>query len=499
MSIPFLKNMTPHHFFIWVSLCFGLIYVFLTPPLRSLDEERHFFHIYNLSQGNFVAQETVVPVSMMTMIKDYDRFAAENLKKTGALEKYASYLQKSFNTPLDSEGYRKIPVSSSAYYSPFPYLTAIPVAFISSYFNISPLIMLYLLRITLWLSGVVLLYYAIKNIPFIPWHLALFSILPPAIAVRSGITADSLTIGYSMLFLSLVLRKIADKTPLQKIDYVILAALAFALSASKAIYFPLVFLLFFIPTCCFSSQKSKYFMATTISILCILFAVGWMKTVPKLNPDSPELIERIHAIQDDAFAARFYSVITTAKTIAVAPDKQVAFLLSNPALFISIPILTPIVYTSIWGTELTGLLYKDYENIFVLPKAGGLLILLLFLIPQHKAKNSLTPKERMGFLAVFLVVYELLCITFYIGNSPLGYHIAVWIQGRYFIPLAPLLFLALTIAWGENDKVPLDVNNTPLAKTASSSHSFRGVQAVMLFAIFMLVFTTVVCFFTLFP
>jgi uncharacterized membrane protein len=494
-----LKAITPHRFFLWVSLGFGLIYIFLTPPLRSLDEERHFFHVYNLSQGKLVAQETVVPVSMMTMVKDYDRFAAENLKKIGALEKYASYLQKSLNTPLDSEGYRKIPVSSAAYYSPFPYLTAIPVAFISSFFNTSPLIMLYLLRITLWLSGVVLLYYAIKNIPFIPWHLALFSILPPAIAVRSGITADSLTIGYCALFVSLVLRKIADKTPLQKIDCILLAALAFALSASKALYFPLVFLLFFIPSCCFPSQKSKYFMATTISILCIVFAAGWMKTVPKLNPNSPELIERIHAVKDSAFAARFYPTITTAKTIGAAPDKQTAFLLSNPALFISIPILTPGIYTSMWGTELTGLLYKDYENIFVLPKAGALLILLLFLIPQHRAKNSLTPKERMGFLALFFVVYELLCITFYIGNSPFGYPIAVWIQGRYFIPLAPLLFLALTIVWGGDSKTPLAVNNTPLAHTDSSPHSFKGAQLAMLLAIFILFFATATCVLTLFP
>lgn len=43
--------------FILFALLFGLLFVFVTPPFQSVDEQAHFFRAYGISSGQFVAHK----------------------------------------------------------------------------------------------------------------------------------------------------------------------------------------------------------------------------------------------------------------------------------------------------------------------------------------------------------------------------------------------------------------------------------------------------------
>jgi hypothetical protein len=50
-----LKN-KPQILFAILFLLFGLLYVFLTPPIYVADESAHFYRTYQVSEGNFVPE-----------------------------------------------------------------------------------------------------------------------------------------------------------------------------------------------------------------------------------------------------------------------------------------------------------------------------------------------------------------------------------------------------------------------------------------------------------
>ncbi|MCK6693665.1 MAG: DUF2142 domain-containing protein, partial [Thermoanaerobaculia bacterium] len=48
-----LLTITPVRFFVPLSLFFGAILVFITPPFQSPDEYNHFFRAFQVSKGRF--------------------------------------------------------------------------------------------------------------------------------------------------------------------------------------------------------------------------------------------------------------------------------------------------------------------------------------------------------------------------------------------------------------------------------------------------------------
>ena len=52
-----MNNWTEHKIYVYIALIFGMLFVFLTPPLQSPDEDSHFKRSYQISKGHFYPVE----------------------------------------------------------------------------------------------------------------------------------------------------------------------------------------------------------------------------------------------------------------------------------------------------------------------------------------------------------------------------------------------------------------------------------------------------------
>jgi len=125
------------------------------------------------------------------------------------------------------------------------------------------------------------------------------------------------------------------------------------------------------------------------------------------------------------------------------PGQQVNFILSGPIHFIGI------LLKNIWTSSLTYLrgwvaLYGlDYwpVPVWVYYLYAFALLAAFFLC---RGENTPERNVRVGLLITFVASYIWTILTLYLSYTPAESEVILGVQGRYFIGVMPLLFLALT-------------------------------------------------------
>ena len=100
-----MKKITVERVFIYIALIFGILFVFLTPPFLSPDEDTHFLKSYSVSKG--IAYPIVKNGRMgnsfpKQMINDINK----KLEFNGNMKKKYTY-QDYFNEQFDIMDYNK--------------------------------------------------------------------------------------------------------------------------------------------------------------------------------------------------------------------------------------------------------------------------------------------------------------------------------------------------------------------------------------------------------
>jgi uncharacterized membrane protein len=60
-----------------------------------------------------------------------------------------------------------------------------------------------------------------------------------------------------------------------------------------------------------------------------------------------------------------------------------------------------------------------------------------------KSRHLISKKQKLISLSIFIMIFLLVCAFVYISWTVVGQNMIDGIQGRYFIPILPLLFLLL--------------------------------------------------------
>lgn len=436
---PFMVRLTiaPEKYYVVLALVFGLSLVFLTPPLQVHDEIDHLNRAYQLAEFNIFQFDSTVPVSLMQLFNNYAKMNFDTLKKT-SIDEILSQRKVELNPQARSR------ISVPHYI--FPYFPQALGIFIGKMFNCSPVILLYIGRIFNLLFSIVLIYLAIRNAPFLKWTFFLLGLMPMTLFLCASLSKDAMTISLSFLLTALFLQfAYEQQKTISTKDLVILFTVSFLVATTRSIYTILIGMFLLIPVYRIGSLK-KYiiiFMGLMITVF-LATQIGALKPLfqPKIA-DSTQLTMNLTSTPAPSTLEYFQSDLPNIIPKGINFKEQKNFILNNHIQYMGI------VFNSVFIFQRTFLLksfvgfmgwYRDlpkwHTNFYLL-----MLIITAFLLSKKDIKIGLTNKLIIA--SIFIAGVILIETGLYLTWSAVGQSYIEGVQGRYFIPYAPLLFLFL--------------------------------------------------------
>ncbi len=199
-------KLVPEKTYFILAMIFGLSMVFITPPFQVPDEFNHFFRAYQVSEGTLVSQKQdarlggSLPKSLPTTATPYRAlpFHAENKQSIDDIF-------NSFNIPLNKSDRVFVDFPNTALYSPVPYLPQALGVSSGKIFQASPLILLYLGRLSNLFVWIILIFIAIRITPIYKWLFMLLALTPMSLFLAASLSADCFTNAIAFLAIAMFL------------------------------------------------------------------------------------------------------------------------------------------------------------------------------------------------------------------------------------------------------------------------------------------------------
>ena len=395
-------------------LVFGIPMVLLIPPGAGYDEEDHLVRVWEISAFSFIpgqlsAQEMKYP----TMFRD---LAYRQQAVAGIIDMY--FWQRYAAASLYERGYVHREINTKSVYSPALLIPqAITMRFLGRQANLPALPVFYLCRLAGLLSYLILVWLAIRLMPFGQWILLVLAVSPMALFQATTISTDAISNGIGFLFIAGFLR-VAQFQEISWRESGMLILFIFLLFLAKVNLFPLILLPFLLIPPARFTQKGSYVLLLATTVLFFLVEVAAWNLIATTHSDA--------LLANDA-----------------SSSGQLFHILGNPFAFLQIilqdPLLNGLVYLQGWINGY-GYLYWTPPQIvsfsFLLSVGCALLI--------ETIHQQVDRKYRIVFILVFLAVYLATVVPLYLTFTPVGLDRVLGVEGRYFIPPAMLPVLVLS-------------------------------------------------------
>lgn len=407
--------------FLTITLFFGLIFAFINPPFQSPDEHEHLAKMFGYTNGVLRYQKLnhkcglILPESLLKL-KNFYAPLQSNVYASTSISVHKQALKLSLDPEKTVFVYHYPPS-----YLPISYFPIFIFLKIFVLLKLPPLIILYLLRITELFLYTGLMWYAIRITPVKKWLFAFLGMLPMAVYIASSINTDALVIPLCFIF-SAYTFKFAYEDSIKTITLKhlsILSVLLFVITICKLAYLPLCLLFFVIPKEKFSGifHRAKY--------SCLLFASGFF-----------------------AFALFMWygmsnfsgAIASSAISMSESSSNLLTHILFHPVFYLE----------RIWTTA--SHLYYEYLSSFIgcfgwldtfLPSLMVKLYLLFLLfaaVVDTNKENKIKLSDKFIFFIIFIISFVVIFLSGFLTFKKL-YPYIIGIQGRYFLPLAPVIFL----------------------------------------------------------
>jgi len=442
---PFLLMFKPQKIFLFTAIFWGTISVFITPPFQVPDEPAHFFRAYQIASGNFfpVTQNNmvggIIPLSIIKTVDFFVKIPFHTEQKTD-FEKIKKSLALSLNPKVTSFTF----FPNTATYAPVLYVPQSFAISIGKCFNTTPLLILYAARIFTLVSWTILIYLAIVLTPVYKYLFTLLALTPMSVFQAASMSPDSLTIGAAFLFIAVIFRLSfnADKG-LKKLDLLYLIVLLIFLTLSRYAYCFLYLLFFLIPVRKADSLKHYLLAAMLLLIItCITLLIGG------------SFVKHIYESIDPSMS--FYG--NPAKK--VQPYLQIQFILTHITCYFKTLFVTFWTYKFFIHSFIGKLGWLDtpLPLTYVLMASFTLIFISVCEFSQYVV---ISIRQKLIMLTSICSVIVVISLLLYLSWSPVGSSIIEGIQGRYFIPIAPLVFTLLynrTMILSENNIVIISIS-----------------------------------------
>jgi uncharacterized membrane protein len=423
------RLLRPEWVFLTLALLFGSAFLVLTPPYQVPDEEAHFRRAFEISLGH------IIPIKQGEYTGDYlprgveapwQRFQvmrAHPEEKTSAAQ-----IAETSDLAFSSTDREFVSFSNTAIHAPLTYLPQALGILLARQFSSSVLVCFYAARVFNYLATTALFFFAIRVTPVAKWGFAALALTPMALFMTASLSSDALTNSLSFLFIARVLACALgpqERLPSRALAWT--ALFGMGLGLVKLMYF-------FLPLCYFlipvrkAGTRSRYWIwfglvmgATLLPVLTWSFVVRsvYSKPDPKLGMDPSEQIHRMFAHSDE-FGRLLLKTVQRGQTYG---EEYLGFL-------------------GWLDTRLPGWVYLLQVT-----------LLIAICVSDNDPRTLLSGWQALLALAVAVIVSLSVALIAHITWDPIG-AAYITVQGRYFIPVGPLLAVALSytgrslpIAW----------------------------------------------------
>ncbi len=394
--------------FVLVTLTFGSLFAILVPPNEIPDEGSHFARVYGILSGNFANNTVKIPESMLVVLSNYSN-SFSNGKKIDLDSYLIAFAESKRNTTF-------VDFYPAASYFPALYLPQTIGFGLGELLKISELAKFFLGRFFNVVLYVFVGHFIVRTIPFAKASFFVLLTMPMSIYLAASYSADAIQIMLTFLYISMVLFELHSQTLMstaRKVAFVIAGSL---LALTKPVSLLIIPLSYAIPSDRFGDKQRKLAFVSIQFALGVLFVFLWTKLISSNLAPSGFL------------------------PVNVSPAKQLVFIIFNPFSFIKA------IVSSI--SQNFEFFFQSFVGLFgwlttKLPEFVYFIFVFLLCVALFRDTRDdfrLSKSQRYTFLTVFLLYFIAVMASMYLFWTSLGSNAVTGVQGRYFIPVSPLLF-----------------------------------------------------------
>ncbi len=260
--------------------------------------------------------------------------------------------------------------------------------------------------------------------------LLLIALLPSCIHLAASFSYDSVVIGLSALSISICLDSAHKNAPIGKVRIAALSIIGFLFAPMKAIYIFIVGFCRIIPPGLFKNKKSYY-----LSLSAILGA-SFFSWAARFSPMT-------------VFATTWEDVSDVAEPVVDYVEREfydLGYILSHlqdtiKVFFATLQENSWLYLSQMVGGEMGEPILSD---IFIFEPLVVVMLLLLCLSVAMRQKETplLSPFQKS--ISIICMLFVIAVLTYVMLSWTPRHHDTIWgLQGRYLLPLLPLILLSL--------------------------------------------------------
>jgi uncharacterized membrane protein len=426
----FTSWLKPHLFFLLLALPTGLLLIFLTPPFQSPDEVNHFFKAWQISEGHWVGQKQddrvggKIPRSVIQVTKP---FLAARYDPHSHISSETICDAAKISDSSDSAEFMDFP--NTAVYSPICYLPQATTICILRLFGLPPLVIFYCARLAGFLFWLMMVYFSIRKLTAFQWILTALALLPMSLSTNSSLTADVMTNATAFYLLAFLLGAIMNGEKFVRKTWLMAGLLAFLIASVKPVYWPLLLLMFLIPSSSFVRPQRRWLIIGSVFIVAVVTVSVWSSYTHKIYTPyetyNPEFREGIDLMKNaDAY-------------------DQLNYMLSDWSYSCKVALLSVTRNVQQYSTSYIGRL-GYFDALLPIWLVAIFYLLLISIALAERGGGQLRLKSILVLLSVFVISFLAIIISQHLVWDAVGSERVMILQGRYLIPIAPLLFISMT-------------------------------------------------------
>ncbi len=440
----FIKKLKIEFLFLFLAVYIGIIFSFLTPIAGGADEYVHIASSY--ANSSKILGVEVYDENNDLLVRQSDAY---NLNKPVNYNVFD--FQKIYEgISLTGSGNKNlIPIKArTADVFGLLYLVQTIGITISRILNFGYVPMIIFTRILNLAVYAILVFFAIKIMPFYKTTFALIALTPIPLQTAASFSYDTLVISSCFLFIATCFKLIYDQDKINNKYIILLLVLAGVIAPSKAVYVLVLALVLLIPKTKFKDKKQNVLVKSSVFLVG---AILWLSFNSSLITSSVSNIASAVVVENTTISQGATSLSEeTQGTILANGDSSIYFSFSY--IIQNIPATVKLIANTI-GENTQLYIYEIFGGklgeVIVTPIyiswlyiMAVIFILLLSTIQQEDFKIKFKGFNKLFCLGIVLGVSAMIvlaCITW----TPSNYETIFGIQGRYFIPILPLVFFSV--------------------------------------------------------
>lgn len=392
---------------------FCIICMFIFPPFTVPDEQVHYlstYHVSNLQMFNFSDKDNSITM------RECDYEYVQNNSNSLYAQEYVT--EKGFdkffaeNSKTVSTDYHYIAgVKSLSYFFGAFGITVARILGIGAYWTFQ------LSRMFNAAMCIVLLYFAIKIIPYGKCAVAAISLLPMSLHIMASCSYDCFTFGGVMLIFAYIVNLMYTDEKIGWRQLLIMAAMIVLIIPQKVVYIGVAALLLIIPKDKFKNPRLH------LVYKCCLGAIAFLSVL---------LLE-----MEEIFSHTTSDALSYSETAGF----NMSDVLQNPVRICKMLFETVFEMGDFYlKSAISYFGWFEFEPPWFMA-VPYVVILGVAFMRKNDEPEALGVIQRTYSLALFVVVYLITELTLLLGFTPIDSNVIQGVQGRYFLPALPLIFL----------------------------------------------------------